>query len=52
MVLTRIVNKSDLHEVKNCVEECKEKKCYFCGGNHLCRECPQEAILSPILKNT
>lgn len=26
------------------------KKCYFCGGNHICRDCPLEAQLAPILK--
>ena len=49
MVLTRVVNQSELQDDQTLVEQ-KEKKCYFCGGNHLCRECPQEAILSPILK--
>ena len=49
MVLTRVVNQSELQDNQTLVEE-KTKKCYFCGGNHLCRECPQEAILSPILK--
>jgi hypothetical protein len=26
-------------------------KCYFCNGNHICRNCPIEASLSPIYKN-
>ena len=25
-------------------------KCYFCNGNHICRNCPVEASLSPIYK--
>lgn len=25
-------------------------KCYFCGENHTCRECPLEAMMAPILK--
>ena len=37
MVLTRNYTKNN-------------KKCYFCEGSHLCRECPQENILAPILK--
>lgn len=47
MVLTRIVNQPNSEigfQKNNC------KKCYFCGGDHLCRECPQEAVLAPILK--
>lgn len=43
MVLTRILD-NNLNEIK------ENKKCYFCGGNHLCRECPQETVLAPILK--
>jgi hypothetical protein len=49
MVLTRIVNKKDL-QCTTVLEDNLNKKCYFCGGNHMCRDCPQEAILSPILK--
>lgn len=26
-------------------------KCYFCNGNHICRECPVEASLAPKYKN-
>lgn len=48
MVLTRIVNKPEVKENEKLVEN--NKRCYFCGGNHLCRDCPQEAILAPILK--
>ena len=48
MVLTReyIKNKCcrEVGEIK------RDKKCYFCGGNHLCRECPQETLMAPILK--
>ena len=40
MVLTRVVD-TNFENKKNC---------YFCGGNHLCRECPQEILLAPILK--
>ena len=25
-------------------------KCYFCNGNHVCRECPLEATMAPILR--
>lgn len=25
-------------------------KCYFCNGNHVCRDCPKESAMSPILK--
>ena len=25
-------------------------KCYFCGKSHICRECPQETALAPVLK--
>jgi hypothetical protein len=25
-------------------------KCYFCNGNHTCRECPEESAMAPILK--
>jgi hypothetical protein len=27
-----------------------KNKCYFCGGSHVCRECPQETLLAPVLK--
>ena len=47
MVLTRIVNQVE----DGCSNSNKsKKKCYFCGGSHICRECPQEAVLAPILK--
>ena len=26
------------------------KKCYFCGGNHICRNCPNEAQIAPRLR--
>lgn len=26
-------------------------KCYFCNGNHLCRDCPKEKMMAPYLKN-
>ena len=26
-------------------------KCYFCNGNHICRDCPVEASLAPTYKN-
>ena len=29
----------------------KSVKCYFCNGNHVCRECPVEQQMSPIYKN-
>lgn len=47
MVLTRTVKSIDFNEDSN---NNNKKLCYFCGGNHLCRQCPQEAILAPILK--
>ena len=53
MVLTRVYNKdqySDLSKFEDLKKEVKERKCYFCGGNHVCRECPQETMLAPILK--
>jgi hypothetical protein len=25
-------------------------KCYFCNGDHICRECPKESKVSPIFK--
>jgi hypothetical protein len=25
-------------------------KCYFCNGNHTCRNCPKESIMAPIFK--
>lgn len=28
----------------------KRNKCYFCNGDHICRNCPIEASLSPIYK--
>lgn len=37
----------------NCFEKNEKQNhvnCYFCGGQHLCRECPQETALAPILK--
>lgn len=49
MVLTRSF-KSNSHchiHSKKCNSEVK---CYFCGGTHLCRDCPQETLLAPILK--
>lgn len=49
MVLMR-----DLKRNNHCIaysKQCNsEVKCYFCGGSHLCRECPQETLLAPILK--
>ena len=49
MVLTRSYSKRN-HTLcqKSKKDDCV--KCYFCGGNHLCRECPQETMLAPILK--
>lgn len=26
------------------------KRCYFCSGDHACRECPLEATMAPILR--
>ena len=36
----------------SCVVQLKRcmYKCYFCGENHTCRECPLEAEMAPILK--
>ena len=46
MVLTRVVNKTDLHQDNQELErDTACKKCYFCGGEHLCRECPQKQYL-------
>ncbi len=28
----------------------KTQKCYYCEGAHSCRECPQEKLISPIMK--
>lgn len=28
----------------------KKLRCFFCGGNHLCRECPIEEKIAPLLK--
>lgn len=50
MVLTRIFNKVPSDDQLFFEEVEPIKRCYFCNGNHLCRECPQEAILSPVLK--
>lgn len=25
-------------------------KCYFCNGNHICRDCPKELAIAPIFK--
>lgn len=45
MVLTRTVDKIIPEPNFS-----SKKSCYFCGGNHLCRQCPQELILAPLLK--
>lgn len=50
MVLTRIFNKVPSDDQLFFEEVEPIKRCYFCNGNHMCRECPQEAILSPVLK--
>ena len=36
---------SCLYHTRKCIS-----KCYFCGENHTCRECPLEAQMAPILK--
>ena len=44
---------NDLSKKKNHYSSKKKKKklrCYFCNGNHLCRKCPIESKLAPILK--
>ncbi len=46
MVLTRTVNNL-ISEEKTLFQP---KMCYFCNGNHLCRECPLETLLAPFLK--
>ena len=28
----------------------KTPKCYYCSGSHSCRDCPQEKLISPIMK--
>ena len=30
--------------------KCSHLTCYFCGGNHACRDCPIEKKIAPILK--
>jgi hypothetical protein len=51
MGLTRIYNKTNnTSETEVINTDIKLKKCYFCEGNHVCRECPQEALLAPVLK--
>lgn len=50
MVLTRKYTKSKGGCLKIDSGSENSKRCYFCGGNHLCRECPQETMLAPILK--
>jgi len=32
------------------IQKKKKIRCYFCNGNHLCRKCPIENKLAPILK--
>lgn len=34
----------------NVNKKSKKVRCYFCEGNHLCRDCPVEEKLAPILK--
>ena len=36
---------SCLYHNKNCIQ-----KCYFCGEDHTCRECPLELQMAPVLK--
>lgn len=36
---------SCIYHQKKCIN-----KCYFCGDNHTCRECPLETKMAPILK--
>lgn len=49
MVLTRSYKCNSHCPIHNM--KCNSQiKCYFCGGSHLCRECPQETLLAPILK--
>ncbi len=31
-------------------EKCNTIQCYFCGGNHACRDCPIESAMAPMLK--
>ena len=51
MGLTRIYNKiNDTCETEVINTNAKSKICYFCEGNHVCRECPQETLLAPVLK--
>jgi hypothetical protein len=35
-----------------CVYKSNKKsiKCYFCNGTHVCRDCPKETAMAPILK--
>jgi len=49
MVLTRSI-KSNNHFHHKDNNGSSQGKCYFCGGTHLCRDCPQETMLAPILK--
>ena len=49
MVLTRSY-KCNIHCLVQNKKYNQQIKCYFCGGSHLCRECPQETLLAPILK--
>ena len=51
MGLTRIYNKiNNTCETEVINTNVKSKICYFCEGNHVCRECPQETLLAPVLK--
>jgi hypothetical protein len=45
MSLNRRKNLKIITDFKN-----SKLRCYFCGGNHLCRECPIEEKISPLLK--
>jgi|TARA_B100000524_G_C23646979_1_gene368804 hypothetical protein len=48
MVLTREFNISNVCPEK--INQTPRAHCYFCGGTHVCRECPQETAIAPILK--
>ena len=47
MVLTRELNISNVCPE---IDQTKKSHCYFCGGTHVCRECPQETAIAPVLK--
>ena len=37
-------------KIRNHYQKKKKLRCYFCNGDHICRNCPIESKLAPILK--